>query len=46
LLQACKKEQSNETGVYVIEFIWNNDSLSFAEILHYAGIIPLPPDLN
>ncbi|PZX63637.1 S-adenosylmethionine:tRNA ribosyltransferase-isomerase [Hydrotalea sandarakina] len=46
LLQACKKEQSNETGVYVIEFIWNNDSLSFAEILHYAGIIPLPPYLN
>ena len=46
LLQACKKEQISETGVYVIEFIWNNDSLSFAEILHYAGIIPLPPYLN
>ena len=46
LLQANKKEQISETGVFVIEFSWNNETLSFAEILHYAGIIPLPPYLN
>ena len=28
---------------FVIEFSWNNDSFNFAEILHHAGVIPLPP---
>ena len=28
---------------FVIEFSWNDDSLNFAEILHHAGVIPLPP---
>lgn len=28
---------------FVIEFAWNDDSLNFAEILHHAGAIPLPP---
>jgi len=28
---------------FVIEFSWNDHSLSFSEILHRAGVIPLPP---
>ena len=28
---------------FVIEFSWNDTSLNFAEILHHAGVIPLPP---
>ena len=28
---------------FVIEFYWNDISLNFAEILHHAGAIPLPP---
>ena len=31
---------------FVIEFSWNDDSLNFAEILHHAGVIPLPPYLK
>ncbi len=32
-----------KTDSFVIEFLWNDDSLSFAEVLHHAGAIPLPP---
>lgn len=46
LLQANKKSVIKESGNYLIEFTWNDDTVSFAEILHYAGIIPLPPYLN
>lgn len=28
---------------FAVELSWNNDSLSFAEVLHAAGLIPLPP---
>jgi S-adenosylmethionine:tRNA ribosyltransferase-isomerase len=28
---------------FVIEFSWNNNELSFAEIMHQVGAIPLPP---
>jgi len=31
---------------FVIEFSWDDDCLTFAEILHLAGQIPLPPYLN
>ena len=31
---------------FLIELSWNKDTLSFAEILHIAGLIPLPPYLN
>jgi S-adenosylmethionine:tRNA ribosyltransferase-isomerase len=34
------------TGVFAITLSWNLPSLSFAEILHLAGNIPLPPYLN
>lgn len=31
---------------FLIEFNWNNDTISFAEVLHKAGFIPLPPYLQ
>jgi S-adenosylmethionine:tRNA ribosyltransferase-isomerase len=31
---------------FQIEFSWNDPSLSFADLLHAAGDIPLPPYLN
>ncbi len=33
-------------GTFILELIWDNDSLSFAEVLHYAGKVPLPPYLH
>ncbi len=44
ILTACKKEQLGNT--YLIELSWNDTNLSFAEILHDAGVTPLPPYLN
>lgn len=31
---------------FTIEIAWNDPDLSFAEVLHLAGAIPLPPYLN
>ncbi|MBK6937827.1 MAG: S-adenosylmethionine:tRNA ribosyltransferase-isomerase [Chitinophagaceae bacterium] len=31
------------SGSFIIELLWSQPELSFAEILHYAGAIPLPP---
>lgn len=31
---------------FLIEFSWNDEQLSFAEVLHFAGAVPLPPYLN
>ncbi len=43
ILSAKKIEQRHD--YYVIEFVWDAD-FSFAEILHLAGAVPLPPYLN
>lgn len=40
LLQA--KYVEKKTDCFIIEFLWN-ESLSFGEVLHDAGVIPLPP---
>ncbi len=37
-------EQKND--YFLIELNWNDASVSFAEILHLAGLLPLPPYLN
>lgn len=34
-----------DAGVYVIQLEWDQD-LTFAEVLHYAGHVPLPPYLQ
>ncbi len=44
VLTAERKAQIED--YYLIEFNWDDSSLSFAEILHTAGVIPLPPYLN
>ncbi len=33
---------AKKTDCFIIELSWNDSSLNFAEILHYAGAIPLP----
>ena len=43
-LTAKKIEQKND--YFLIELSWNDHSVSFAEILHHAGLIPLPPYLK
>lgn len=43
-LSARKVEQL--TDAYLIELSWDDPDLSFAELLHMAGVIPLPPYLN
>lgn len=43
-LWAEKVEQLSDC--FVIELSWNNPELSFAEVLHIAGLVPLPPYLN
>lgn len=41
LLEARYREKSSD--VFVIELNWSPSSLSFAEVLHHLGAIPLPP---
>ena len=41
VLQARYKEKRSDC--FVIELSWSDDSLIFAEVLHRAGAIPLPP---
>ncbi len=45
LLLSAKKMQRGADD-YIIELSWNNPELSFAEVLHIAGLIPLPPYLK
>jgi S-adenosylmethionine:tRNA ribosyltransferase-isomerase len=37
------KYVSKKTGRFIIELSWTPADLSFAEVLHHAGAIPLPP---
>lgn len=37
------KYVEKRTDCFAIELSWNDDRFSFAEILHYAGKVPLPP---
>ena len=43
-LKAKKIAQLNDS--YLIELSWDDPDLTFAEMLHQAGAIPLPPYLN
>lgn len=44
ILTAKKIEKLSD--YFLIEFSWNDAELTFAEMLHFAGNIPLPPYLN
>lgn len=37
---------SMQQGSFEIEFSWDNTYFTFAELLHYAGVLPLPPYLQ
>jgi S-adenosylmethionine:tRNA ribosyltransferase-isomerase len=41
LLKASLAEK--RSGEFLIRFSWNQPSLSFAEVLHLAGKVPIPP---
>ena len=44
ILRAEKKKSYGES--HLIEFSWDNQDLTFAELLDAAGILPIPPYLN
>jgi S-adenosylmethionine:tRNA ribosyltransferase-isomerase len=44
VLEAAIKERLNDC--FVIEFTWQPADMAFAEVLHQAGVIPLPPYLH
>ncbi|MBS1914806.1 MAG: S-adenosylmethionine:tRNA ribosyltransferase-isomerase [Bacteroidetes bacterium] len=39
----CASYIEKLTDCFIIELSWQPENLSFAEILHYAGSVPLPP---
>ncbi|MBS1626329.1 MAG: S-adenosylmethionine:tRNA ribosyltransferase-isomerase [Bacteroidetes bacterium] len=45
ILELSAEIIEKKNDYFLIEFNWNNN-ISFAEVLHAAGIIPLPPYLN
>jgi len=45
VLELSAKIIEKKNDYFLIEFNWNTN-ISFAEVLHAAGIIPLPPYLN
>jgi S-adenosylmethionine:tRNA ribosyltransferase-isomerase len=44
-LVLCAQIKERLPDCFVIEFSWNED-FAFGELLHYAGVIPLPPYLH
>jgi S-adenosylmethionine:tRNA-ribosyltransferase-isomerase (queuine synthetase) len=45
-LQLTVKIIEKRNDYFLVEFSWNNDAISFAEILHLFGAIPLPPYIH
>jgi S-adenosylmethionine:tRNA ribosyltransferase-isomerase len=43
-LEAHLENRVDDT--FTVRFSWNHPEMTFAEVLHYAGILPLPPYLN
>lgn len=43
-LRAAKLVQHSD--YFLIEFSWNDSTVSFAEVLHHGGILPLPPYMH
>lgn len=35
-----------ESGSFTVQLSWDNKNMSFAEVLHHAGKVPLPPYLH
>lgn len=45
-IEFSAKKISRQGENFIIEFSWSDDRLSFAEVLHLAGVIPLPPYMH
>jgi S-adenosylmethionine:tRNA ribosyltransferase-isomerase len=45
-IEFSAKKISRQGENFIIEFLWNDAVLSFAEVLHLAGVIPLPPYMH
>lgn len=45
-IELTAQKTGREHDVFYIQFSWNNTAISFADILHQAGKIPLPPYLK
>lgn len=45
-MELSAKKISRQGENFIIEFSWNDEQLSFAEVLHIAGVIPLPPYMH
>jgi len=37
---------SRNSGAFILSLEWDNSELTFADVLHHAGKVPLPPYLN
>jgi S-adenosylmethionine:tRNA ribosyltransferase-isomerase len=46
IIQLQVEQQGKIGEFFVVKFKWNTKQLFFAEVLHFAGILPLPPYLN
>ena len=42
-VKVCAKKIKSIDGKFLIEFSWDNDNISFSEIIEHIGSIPLPP---
>ncbi|HEY2727886.1 MAG TPA: S-adenosylmethionine:tRNA ribosyltransferase-isomerase [Parafilimonas sp.] len=45
-IELSAKKINKQQDYFIVEFFWNDDTINFAEVLHVAGIIPLPPYLH
>lgn len=45
-LTAVKKEEHGNGTSHRVEFSWNDDSMTFADVLEAVGELPIPPYLN
>lgn len=45
-IEFSAKKISRQGENFIIEFSWSDDRLSFAEVLHLTGVIPLPPYMH
>ncbi|HEY6977852.1 MAG TPA: S-adenosylmethionine:tRNA ribosyltransferase-isomerase [Chitinophagaceae bacterium] len=45
-IRLIAKKLKKENDYFLVELNWNDDSISFAELLHIAGAVPLPPYIN
>lgn len=45
-IKLTARKLKKEGDYFLVELSWNDDSLSFSELLHIVGAVPLPPYIN